>query len=136
MPANNKASVAWQIVFTFLPIVNLWAFYRIKKLRRYLLYVIAPAIIISIALMAISASNYQPALQPGTYDLYTSNGTSNFERQLLIERYWFKPISPDLLYASYLINLGLQGLSIYLVIVWSRQHNKQFDQPSSQSAAT
>jgi hypothetical protein len=49
MPANHKVSVGWQIVFTFIPIVNFWAFYRIRKLRKYVLYVVAPSIIVSLA---------------------------------------------------------------------------------------
>ncbi|HEX2556733.1 MAG TPA: hypothetical protein VHK86_00290, partial [Nitrososphaera sp.] len=52
MPANHKVSVAWQIVFTFIPILNLWAFYRIRKLRKYLLFVVVPSIIVSILLLA------------------------------------------------------------------------------------
>jgi len=52
MPANHKVSVAWQIVATFVPIANFWAFYRIRKLRKYVLYVIVPEIVVSIALLA------------------------------------------------------------------------------------
>jgi hypothetical protein len=47
-PANHKMSVAWQIVFTFIPIADLWAFYRIKRLKKYILYVVVPQIAVSI----------------------------------------------------------------------------------------
>ena len=52
MPANHEVSVAWQIVFTFLPIVNYWAFYRVRKLRKYVLYVVVPAMLLNIAVSA------------------------------------------------------------------------------------
>ena len=31
---------------------------------------------------------------------------------------------------------ALTGLTIYLIIIWSRQHNRQFDQPTTQSEPT
>jgi hypothetical protein len=34
LPANHKVSVGWQIVFTFIIVLNFWAFYRIRKLRK------------------------------------------------------------------------------------------------------
>jgi quinol-cytochrome oxidoreductase complex cytochrome b subunit len=47
MPAKRPVSILWQIIFVvFIPILDLWAFYRIKKLRKYLLYVYLPQIII------------------------------------------------------------------------------------------
>src|SRR5213593_4532461 len=56
MPANRKVSVAWQIIFTFIPILNLWAFYRIKKLRKYFLYIIVPMIAVSIGIAVYISS--------------------------------------------------------------------------------
>jgi hypothetical protein len=40
-------------------------------------------------------------------------------------------LSPALYYAANAIGFGLQGLAVYLVIIWSRRHNKQFDQPTT-----
>ena len=31
------------------------------------------------------------------------------------------------------ISWGLQAFAIYLVIIWSRQHNRQFDQPTTKT---
>jgi hypothetical protein len=56
MPANNKVSVCWQIVFTFLPVLNFWASYRIRKLRKHVLHVTAPEIAVSVFLAYISFS--------------------------------------------------------------------------------
>jgi hypothetical protein len=94
-------SVAWQIVFVFLPVVNFWAFYRIRRLRRYLLFVTVPAI----------------ALAAYTYDRGTWVAVPYEAWQL------FTP--------STVISWALTGLAIYLVIIWSRQHNKQFDLSST-----
>lgn len=109
VPANSKVSVGWQIVFTFLPIVNFWAFYRIRKLRRYVLYVIVPEIILSIIIVASFFSS--PVSSP--YDFVVPN--------------------PAISIMGNVVSIGLQALSIYLVIIWSRQHNRQFDQPTAQS---
>lgn len=38
MPAKGKVSLDWQIVFAIIFPVNLWAFYRIKKLKLFVLY--------------------------------------------------------------------------------------------------
>lgn len=64
MPANSKVSVGWQIVFTFLPIVNFWAFYRIRKRRRYVLYVIMPSIVVSIVSYSYLHANPLRSLAP------------------------------------------------------------------------
>lgn len=52
MPAKGKVSIGWQIVFAIISPVNLWAFYRIKKLRLFLLFVIAPSIVVSSIVVA------------------------------------------------------------------------------------
>jgi hypothetical protein len=52
VPAKGKVSIGWQIVFAIISPVNLWAFYRIKKLRLYTLYVIVPSIIVSSIIVA------------------------------------------------------------------------------------
>lgn len=45
MPATGKVSVGWQIVFALIPFLDLWAFYRIRKLRKYLLFTAVPTFI-------------------------------------------------------------------------------------------
>jgi hypothetical protein len=106
MPANHKVSVTWQIVFTFLPVVNLWAFYRIRKLRKYLLYVFLPSSILSIGYIAYY------------YSIGLGNDFATFDFNA----------PPFLAYLlPNIIGWSLQGLAIYLVIIWSRQHNIQFN---------
>ena len=57
MSAKGKVSIAWQIVFAIVSPANLWAFYRIKKLRLYALYVTIPSVIISS--IVIAGINYE-----------------------------------------------------------------------------
>jgi hypothetical protein len=119
MPADHRVSVAWQIVFTFIAILNLWAFYRIRKLRKYLLYVIAPALVFSAIQLA-----YEIAYPSRPFTPWGDDGLA----------FGYDP-APRLaiLIARYVISAGLQAFAIYLVIIWSRQHNKQFDQPTPQT---
>lgn len=116
MSVNHKVSVGWQIVFTFIIGLNFWAFYRIRKLRKYVLYVIVPS-------AALSAVSFYYA---ATYPRFTSldNDTLAFG-----DPYMAGVVSA----VTTLISLALQGLSIYLVIIWSREHNKAFDAPPTQA---
>jgi hypothetical protein len=104
MPGNDKVSVVWQIVATFITLANFWAFYRIRKLRKYLLYVIIPEAVVSSIIM-----------------WYGYNGAYSF--------IGINPLVPAILYLSIAASIALQGLSVYLVIKWSREHNRQYDQP-------
>ena len=45
---DSKVSVGWQTIFVLIPIVNLWAAYRIEKLRKYLLIFIPLGIGVSL----------------------------------------------------------------------------------------
>ncbi len=112
MPADHKVSVGWQIVATFVPIVNLWAFYKIRKLRKYLVYVFAPSTAITIALITYS------------YGVGFGDGTFTIDYAY-----------PSLLLVWVLLAArgGFQGFSIYLVIIWSQQHNRNFDAAAVQT---
>jgi hypothetical protein len=119
MPANHKVSIAWQIVFTFLPIVNFWAFYRIRKLQRYLLYIFVPEIIIT----TIYVSYLYGALLSTIVTSPTADVSESF---MAYDK------DPTLEILTQVASWGFQGFAIYLVIIWSRKHNRQFDQPLAQ----
>ncbi len=58
MVRKEPVSVNWQTLFVIIPIVDLWATYRIEKLRLYLLVMIAIAVtgfVIEIAIFGIDA---------------------------------------------------------------------------------
>jgi len=102
--ANHKVSVGWQIAFTFISILNLWAFYRIRKLQKYLAYVFLPSAVVSMA----------------TY--YYIDG-------LWVESpYDFAFLSYPILTLTILIGLAFQALAVCLAVKWSREHNMIFDQ--------
>jgi hypothetical protein len=124
MPACHKVSVGWQIVFTFVTILNLWAFYRIRKLRKYLLYVLVPQIVVS----TIFYSVIQPPSQPlGTTICKDTICQTVPNTAVLLTNS----------YASYyfvgtlITEIAFQALSIYLVIKWSREHNRAFETSSN-----
>ena len=123
MPANHKVSVGWQIVFTFLPVVNFWAFYRIRKVTKYFFYVILPSIAFTIAIVVVVLSPPSQYGYIGSLDWYEGATISPAS----------EPTDIRVSIISNIIGIGLQLWSIYLLIIWSRQHNKQFDQPVTQS---
>jgi hypothetical protein len=126
MPADHKVSVAWQIVATFVPIANFWAFYQVRKLRKYLLYVLLPAIVLSFGII-------------GTYS-FSLKTDGNLACDLSVGvRGIFQWQDVARCYHTYLLitygpSLAFQGFAIYLVIVWSRQHNRKFDTPTASTA--
>jgi hypothetical protein len=106
VPADHKVSVAWQIVATFIPIANFWAFYRIRKLRKYLAYVFVPSLVFSVATTVYYFSTTNDRFESST------NALSD-------------PVAEVV---GGVINSAFVGLTIYLVIKWSRDYNREFEQ--------
>ena len=112
MPAKKPVSILWQIIFVvFVPILDLWAFYRIKKLRKYLLYVYVPQIIIGgiiagFILSMVFEENSLERLESFSEDLQGND---------LI-----------LVVSNIVLGLGFTIFSIYLIATWSEKWNKQF----------
>jgi len=105
MVKQNPVSVNWQTVFVFIPFVDLWAAYRIQKLRMYLLIFLVG---FGIAAMLL---------------LFASFGTVNFFME-----------DPEVLYSNSLYiggNIGMTliqfALQVYLIRKWSKQWNKKFE---------
>jgi len=126
MPAKGRVSIRWQIVFAIISPVNLLAFYRIKKLRLYTLYVIAPSIIVSS--IVVAGIFYE-----------MNNPQKGFDDE--VNRYpeptlppYMTPIEPQVgkfntgpyMILNVITSIGLTILSVYLVVKWSRQWNEQF----------
>lgn len=117
MPATRPVSLGWQFIFAFIPILNVWAFYRIRRLRKYFLLVIVPQFAI-LAAIGMSTSN------------------------MVLVRFVHPPLGlvwpdPNLKLSSEgdfdaaVLGVALQVLTLYLVIKWSREHNRQFDVPET-----
>jgi hypothetical protein len=112
LPADHKVSVAWQIVALFIPIANFWAFYRIRKLRKYVLYVILPSIVLSIVATYRVFSYLPRRFLPSDDGLAFGDPFAVYQDPAYI--------------AALAISWALFGLSIYLVVKWSREHNRKF----------
>ena len=126
MPAKGKVSIRWQIVFAIISPTNLWAFYRIRKLRLYALYVIVPSVIISSIVVAgvfyemnhpqkgfdDDENRYpEPTLPPHMTSIEPEVGKFNTGPYMIL---------------NIITSIGLTVLSVYLVVKWSRQWNEQF----------
>ena len=103
MPANHKVDDIRQVAATFVPGINFWAFYSIRKLQKYLVYVVVPQAFI---LAAIAWYGYY--------------GADSFMG--------INPLSPLILQLAVTAAVAVHGFSIYLVIRWSTEHNRKFDQ--------
>lgn len=118
MRANEKVSVAWQIVFTIFPVVSFWAFYRIRRLRKYLLYVIIPSIVFSTIFSIYNSSSLETSFSYwGSPDDPVRN---------------FITVSGAIIYAN-AVGLAFTAFAIYLVIIWSRLHNRRVDASTGQA---
>ena len=112
MPAKGPVSILWQIIFVvFVPILDLWAFYRIKKLKKYFLYVIVPQILISgiVIVLILGMAFEENSLEK------LENFSEDLEDNELIT-----------IILGSLVGLGFTIFSIYLIATWSERWNKQF----------
>lgn len=107
-PSTKTVSIIWQIIFTFIPILDLWSRYRIKKLRKYILYIYLP-IFVSVIFMI---------MYTGTEFLDDPNFFDGFEDSL---DYMILSLLFSILDVLFII------LSIYLVYKWSSEWNKQIE---------
>jgi hypothetical protein len=120
MPAGHKVSVAWQIVALFIPIANFWAFYRIRRLRRYVLYVVLPSVATSVV---------------ATYRVFEVLPSGNLPGDDALAFGDPFAVYRDPAYITCLaIGWALFGLSVYLVVKWSREHNRKFDSATQSPA--
>ena len=115
MPAKEPVSILWQIVFAvFIPIADIWAFYRIKKLRKAILYITFPSLVLMMMIFVpmtsimIEAGDNPEKIEQMSEDLASDAGLSVM---------------------SIVVSIGSIGIliwTIYLIATWSEQWNKQF----------
>ena len=121
MTSENKVSVKWQILFSLISPLNIWAFYRIQKLRKYLLYVLVPSMVISSLLFGIgfyemsfidplevTIKDPEPTLPPYMTPIEPQVGKFDYVPYPII---------------GIVSSIGFSAFSIYLVIRWSREWN-------------
>ena len=103
MVAKTRVDLRWQALFSIIAPLDIWAFYRIQKLRRALLLIAVPGIAIWIVI---------PGLLFGAAYYAVSE-----------EEY---PEIPDIPFLHTAIMVGFMAWSIYLIVRWSKIWNVKF----------
>lgn len=100
MVKQEPVSIKWQTLFVFIPIVSLWALWRIQKLRKGLLIFIPTNLISS-----------------GVFNVFEriSNSYSN----------GFESFFPAII-GLIILGTGI-GITVYFTLKWSKEWNKKFD---------
>ena len=109
MPAEGPVKMIWQIIFSFIPILDLWSRYRIKKLGKYILYVYVPIFVSTFGLIGVFA---MMALDDPTSLESLEDSDSAAVTMMTV--------------VFSLFSVGITILSIYLVYRWTIEWNKQF----------
>jgi len=118
---ENPVSIPWQILFTFISFLDLWAFYRIKRLRKALLFVYLPSFFLTILFGYLYFANGL---------LIDSNSTDSFSAGMSdgqIEPFLHPPWYSVYYMALMITSIIFQGLEIYLIIKWSKEWNHKLD---------
>ncbi len=120
MPANGPVSLTRQTIYCFIPIMNWYAAYNIRKFRKYLLI----AIIVELSLDAMYAS-----LIP-EYDASGINEGAISEDIDDLEINWaeiiFRTDHPSGLPIFLLILIVEYSVTVFLIRKWTNQWNSQF----------
>jgi hypothetical protein len=121
MPASGKVSLTRQTIYCFIPILDLYAAYHVKKLRWYLLIML----VVGFALSTItSVINPMPEIDEYDEKLFLDNEEINWS-------YVFLGENPEVAIASMVITQGIViGVAVYIIRRWSKKWNMQFDTPS------
>lgn len=109
MAKKNPVSVNLQTIFMIIPILDLYAAYRVEKLRKYLLFIISYAIVVAVLLLV----------------LFPIDESLDFESSL-----------QEANFGGDIIGLGIEliaiGISIVLIRKWSKEWNEQFENQSKE----
>ena len=111
MAANGKVSLLIQTIFCLIPILDMYAAYRIKKLRKYL----AIMILVIVIPVSIASSIFLP-----TDDEDLVEGFTN----IMI---FYYGVDDNQFIFSAGVQIGTILFAIFLIRRWSKQWNMQFD---------
>ena len=117
MPAKGPVSLMWQTIFCFIPIMDIVASYRVKRLRWYLLIFLGFGAASSAIQMIVN-----PFEESSVYNEKVFSETTGFD--------WGYAIlgqNPELGIASILVHNAFAYLiAVYLIRRWSKKWNLQF----------
>lgn len=117
MPAEGKVSLTRQTIFALIPVLDLYAAYHIKKLRWYLLIMIASGIVIGTitSVIAPESQDYDPER------LVSFDGNIDWAYAILGE-------NPGLSLAIIIANQAISlAIAVYIIRRWSKEWNKNFE---------
>jgi uncharacterized protein YndB with AHSA1/START domain len=107
---KKPVNISKQIVSAFIPGVQFLAFYRIKKLRKSITYLLLPAITII-------------AIFYGSGDMFKTYAENNFEQITYVTQYYIAGILMLGMFGSLLAGIAITN---YLMHKWSKEWNRQF----------
>jgi hypothetical protein len=110
MPAKGKVNLLVQTIFCIIPILDGYAAYRIKKLRKYLLIMI----LVIIVPVTIASSVFLPT---------DDEGLEGFTNLLI----FYYGVDDNQFIFSVVVQIGSILFAIFLIRRWSKQWNMQFD---------
>ena len=117
MPATGKVSLLRQTIYVFIPILDLYAAYHIKKLRWYLLIML----LLGAAMGGIGTAINPPIEEYDENKIMTIDGQINWEYLILGE-------NPEIaILTTILYHVVVYAVAVYLIRRWSHQWNRQFD---------
>ena len=104
MIEKKPASINWQTLFVIIPIINLWACYRIEKLRLYLIVIIAMIVVEFLVVALIFPENFDT--------FYGLTETEPYNRIIILE-------------------IGVEvAISIVLIRKWTKEWNSKIAENS------
>jgi len=117
MPATGKVSLVRQTIYCFIPILDLYAAYKIKKLRWYLLIMLLVGIPLSLGLELAF-----PTTMPDDYDkIFMENQEIDWGYIFLGDT------SEDEIILGIIFQVVVLALAVFLIRRWSKNWNKQFE---------
>lgn len=115
MPANGPVSILRQTIYCFIPIMDLYAAYHIKKLRWYLLITIVFGLV-----MGVISEVANPNELTADPSLYGDN------EKLKLDAVMFGQ-NPEITKTLIIVNIVLTwAVAVYLIRKWSKKWNEQF----------
>ena len=117
MPAKGPVSMTWQTIFCFIPVADMVASYRVKRLRWYLAIMLAWGAVST----GIQMITY-PFEEDSIYAEKIFSGTSGYDWSYAI-------LGPDPEFGLFLIVVHsaiTHAIAVYLIRRWSKRWNLQF----------
>lgn len=109
-PAKGRVNVKWQIVFSFIPGVLIWSFYRVKKLRLFTAIMVIPVLAsVYVIPITVIGPEYFEYCDPYMLLIW------DFEGSCINEEIFLHLLVAELIYHAF---------KTYFIVRWSRRWNE------------